>query len=1037
MQKKSFINARLLMLSLLISGGGAAYAIPTPPDLAANEAPEQSVSIQKQQKVTGTVKDENGEPVIGASVVVKGTTNGTITDADGNFTLPVQGTQTIQITYLGYQAKEIKARGGMSVNVIMEPDNRTLDDVVVTAFGIKREEKALGYAVQKVKGDELATVKSVDLGTSLTGKIAGLNVQNSTEFSDAPTILVRGESPLIVLDGVPYSNISLRDINADDIESIDVLKGATASALYGARGGSGVINITTKKGGKEGLDITVNSSTMFNAGYLAIPEAQHDYSSGTGGHYDSNDYVWGDKLDIGRTAKQYNPKTYQWEESELTSKGKNNFRNFLQQGLVTNNNISLGWRGKNGGVRTSLNHIYNRGQYPNEDMQKIIYTLNGNMKVGKLTLEGGAVWNKRFYSNNRGAGYGGGGYIYNLIVWTGTNYDVRDYRNYWVEGLENQKQNWLYKGYYDNPYFLAYECTRSNDYDKLNTYAYAKYEFTPWLNLSTRTGVDFYANRTVTKNPIGAINTGNKNGYYGVTKGTGFSVNNDVILAANKKVGDFDLDGMFGSTIYYYYDDSMSASTSNGLSIPGYYSLKASKDPVSASSSYKSKRVNSLWGRFSMAWRNTVYLDVTGRNDWSSTLPAETRSYFYPSVSGSVIMSEFLHLPQPLTFWKLRGSWTVTKYDLSIFETQQAYSVSTNVWNKMNTASYPTSLRSSTLKPTTKRAYEIGTQVNLWDNRVRLDLAYYNTLKYNNTRNATVSSASGFSNTLINYGEKQERRGVEVTAGVDILKKKDWQWTVNVNWALDRYYYNTVDPVYSTQNQWVQQGKRWDWVADTDWERDPDGNLILYNGLPKRSQYKSFVGYEYPDWIWGFNTQLRYKNWTLNLALDGRVGGTAYNMTEQAMWNSGSHPKSVTKERYEEVVNGNKTFVAKGVKIVSGSVKYDVNGKILEDTRVFAPNDVVVSYQDFIQKYEPWCGSEAFQNYRSTTFLKVREISLTYDLPKKICAWAHMKSASVSFIGQNMLLWAKDFKYADPDVASDDLSSPSQRFLGFNVKVSF
>lgn len=1037
MQKKSFINARLLMLSLLISGGGAAYAIPTPPDLAANEAPEQSVSIQKQQKVTGTVKDENGEPVIGASVVVKGTTTGTITDADGNFTLPVQGTQTIQITYLGYQAKEIKARGGMSVNVIMEPDNRTLDDVVVTAFGIKREEKALGYAVQKVKGDELATVKSVDLGTSLTGKVAGLNVQNSTEFSDAPTILVRGESPLIVLDGVPYSNISLRDINADDIESIDVLKGATASALYGARGGSGVINITTKKGGKEGLDITVNSSTMFNAGYLAIPEAQHDYSSGTGGHYDSNDYVWGDKLDIGRTAKQYNPKTYQWEESELTSKGKNNFRNFLQQGLVTNNNISLGWRGKNGGVRTSLNHIYNRGQYPNEDMQKIIYTLNGNMKVGKLTLEGGAVWNKRFYSNNRGAGYGGGGYIYNLIVWTGTNYDVRDYRNYWVEGLENQKQNWLYKGYYDNPYFLAYECTRSNDYDKLNTYAYAKYEFTPWLNLSTRTGVDFYANRTVTKNPIGAINTGNKNGYYGVTKGTGFSVNNDVILAANKKVGDFDLDGMFGSTIYYYYDDSMSASTSNGLSIPGYYSLKASKDPVSASSSYKSKRVNSLWGRFSVAWRNTVYLDVTGRNDWSSTLPAETRSYFYPSVSGSVIMSEFLHLPQPLTFWKLRGSWTVTKYDLSIFETQQAYDVSTNVWNKMNTATYPTSLRSSTLKPTTKRAYEIGTQVNLWDNRVRLDMAYYNTLKYNNTRNATVSSASGFSNTLINYGEKQERRGVEVTAGVDILKKKDWQWTVNVNWALDRYYYNTVDPVYSTQNQWVQQGKRWDWVADTDWERDPDGNLILYNGLPKRSQYKSFVGYEYPDWIWGFNTQLRYKNWTLNLALDGRVGGTAYNMTEQAMWNSGSHPKSVTKERYEEVVNGNKTFVAKGVKIVSGSVKYDVNGKILEDTRVFAPNDVVVSYQDFIQKYEPWCGNEAFQNYRSTTFLKVREISLTYDLPKKICAWAHMKSASVSFIGQNMLLWAKDFKYADPDVASDDLSSPSQRFLGFNVKVSF
>ena len=994
---------------------------------------------KKKQTVKGCIKDENGDPIIGASILVKGTTTGTITDADGRYSLDVPSGSTIQISYLGYQTKEVKAQGGSDMTVFMDVDNKTLDDVVVTAFGIKREEKALGYAVQKVKGDELATVKSVDLGTSLTGKVAGLNVQNSTEFNDAPSVLIRGENPLIVLDGVPYSNISLRDINADDVESIDVLKGATASALYGARGGSGVITITTKKGSKEGLDITVNSSTMFNAGYLAIPEAQHDYSSGSGGHYDSVDYVWGDKLDIGRKASQYNPKTYQWEETELVSKGKNNFRNFLQQGFVTNNNISLGWRGKNGGVRTSLNHVFNRGQYPNEDMHKIIYTLSGNAKIGKLSLEGGAVWNKRFYNNDRGSGYSGGGYIYNIIVWTGSNYDIRDYRNYWVEGKENQKQNWLYNYYYDNPYFLAYECTRSNDYDKLNTYAYAKYELLPWLNISTRTGVDFYASRTETKNPIGQIHGyyGNVKGYYGVSKATGFSVNNDVILAADKKLGDFDIDGMLGSTIYYYNNDDVSANTNNGLSVPGYYSLKASVDPVSASSSYKSKRVNSLWGRLSVAWRNTVYLDVTGRNDWSSTLPADTRSYFYPSVSGSVIMSEFLHLPQPFTFWKLRGSWTVTKYDLDIFETQQAYSVSSNVWNKMNTATYPSSLRASTLKPTTKRAYEIGTQFNVWNNRIRFDLAYYNTLKYNNTRKATVSAASGFTSTLINYGEKQERRGFEIAVGADVIKKKDLNWTVNLNWASDRYYYNTIDPVYSTQNQWVQNGKRWDWVADLDWDRDPDGNMILYNGLPQRSKYKKLAGYANPDWIWGINTQLRYKNWTLNLAVDGRVGGLAYNKTEQAMWNSGSHPKSATPERYEEVVNGNKTFVAKGVKIVSGSVKYDVDGNILEDTRVFAPNDVVVSYQNFIQRYEPWCGAAAFQNYRSTTFFKIRELSLTYDVPKKICAWARMKSASVSFIGQNMLLWAKEFKYADPDVSSDDLSSPSQRFLGFNIKVQF
>lgn len=999
----------------------------------------QNISLQQQvKKISGKVVDAKGEAIIGANVVEKGTANGTITDMDGKFTLSVPANSTISVSYIGYNQKDIPVAKNNYFNISLQENSQDLGEVVVTAFGIKREEKALGYAVQKVKGEDLAKVKTVDIATSLTGKVAGLNVQNSTEFNTAPSVLVRGESPLIVVDGVPYSNISLRDISSDDVETIDVLKGATASALYGARGGSGVIMVTTKKGSQsEGLDISINSSTMFNSGYLAIPEAQSAYSSGTGGKYDSYDYVWGDKLDIGHTAVQYNPYTYEWEEMPLVSKGKNNFRNFLEQGLSTNNNISLAWRGKNGGFRTSLNHVFSKGQYPNEKLNKITYSIAGNAKVGKLSLEGGAIWNKRTYTNDRGAGYGGGGYIYNLIVWTGADYDVREYRDYWVKGQEGSKQNWRYSGYYDNPYFLAYECTNQNDYDKLNTYAYAKYDILPWLNFSTRTGVDFYASRTQRKNPIGTINAGNKNGYFSISKSTGFSVNSDFILAANHTFGDFNIDGLLGGTIYYYYDDSLSSSTSNGLSIPGYYSLNASNDPVSASSSYKSKRVNSVYGKLSLAWKNLLYIDATGRNDWSSTLPAETRSYFYPSVSASLILSEFIDMPKPFTFWKLRGSWTVTKSDLSIFDTQQAYSVSTNVWNKLNTASYPTSLRSATLKPVTSRSYEIGTAFNVWNNRVRFDVAYYSKLKYNLTRNATISAASGYTNTLLNYDEEQLRRGVEFTIGADIIKSKDWNWTVNVNWARDRYFYHKVDPVYSTQNQWVKSGKRWDWISARDWERDPDGNMILYNGLPRKSSYQSFAGYEYPDWIWGLNTQLSYKNWALNVSIDGRVGGTAYNKTEQAMWNSGSHPKSDTQWRYDEVVNGKITYVAPGVKIVSGSVEYDTDGNIVNDTRVFAPNDVAVSYQSYIQTYEPWCGNAAFQNYRSTTFFKIRELSLTYTLPKKVCSAVKLKGASISFIGQNMLLWAKEFKYADPDINEDDLNSPSQRFLGFNIKADF
>ena len=998
-------------------------------------AKTRQVEQNQGRDINGVVTDKNGEPIIGANVIVKGTSIGVTTDVDGQFHLKgVSKGSVLQISYIGFTTQEITVGLKNDFRVVLTEDTEMLGEVVVTALGIKREEKALGYAVQKVKGDALSTVKAVDVGTALTGKVAGLNVKNSTEFNSAPTIEIRGESPLIVIDGVPYGNINMRDINSDDIESLDVLKGATASALYGARGGNGVIMITTKKANKEGLDISINSSTMFNAGYLAIPEAQHSYSSGTGGKYDSKDYVWGDKLDIGRTAVQYNPFTYQWEEQPLVSKGKDNFRNFLEQGFSTNNNISIAWKGKNGGFRTSLNHVYNKGQYPNQQMQKIIYTLSGNATIGNLSVEAGAIWNKRFYSNDRGAGYGGGGY---LIVWTGADYDIRDYRNYWVQGKEHEQQNWRYTAFYDNPYMLAYECTRQNDYDKLNTYVYAKYDFFPWLNLSTRTGVDFYADRYESKNPIGTYNVGNKNGAYSVSKNTGFSLNSDVILAANHKFGDFTVDGILGASTYYYFDDGVTASTSNGLSVPGFYSLQASRDPVSASSSYSSKQLNSVYAKLSASWRSLLFVDVTGRNDWSSTLPAETRSYFYPSVSGSLIMSEFIKLPKPFTFWKLRGSWTITKSDPAVFDIQQAYEVSTNVWNKLNSATYPTMMRSNVLKPKTARSYEIGTAFNVWDNRIRFDVAYYNKLQYNLTREATISSASGFSNTLLNYDEQWERKGVEVSVGADIIQTKDWHWTVNLNWARDRWFYKQIDDVYSTQNEWVQPGLRWDWLAGYDWERDPDGNIILYNGLPKTSDYKSFLGYEYPDWIWGVNSTLSYKNWSMSISFDGRVGGTRYNKTEQAMWNAGSHPDSDTPERYEEVVNGNITFVAPGVKIVSGEVKYDTDGNIISDTRVFAPNDVPVSYQSFIQTYQPWCGNGVFQNYRSMTFLKIRELSLTYGVPKSACDWLHIKGASVSFIGQNLLLWAKEFKYADPDVDGDDLNSPSQRFLGFNVKIDF
>ena len=752
------------------------------------------VAPQHERKIEGKIVDAKGEPIIGANIIEKGTTNGVISDLDGNFYLNVAPDATLVISYIGYASQELKTQNKTSFHIILREDSETLNEVVVTALGIKREEKALGYAVQKVGGDKMNTVKSVDVGTALTGKIAGLNVQNSTEFNEAPSILLRGESPLLVVDGVPYNNLSLRDIASDDIESVDVLKGATASALYGSRGGAGAIMVTTKKGKEEGLNIDINSSTMFESGFLKLPEVQTSYSAGAYGKYNANELLWGDELDIGRMAVQYDPNTYEWREMPLVSKGKNNFKNFLEFSFVTNNNVSVTQKGKYGSFRTSLTHVYNKGQYPNTKLNKMTYTVGGNMKFKNLSVDGGLTYNKRFYPNDFGTGYGAGGYIYNLLVWNGSDLDIRDYRNYWVKGKENERQNWPNTLWYDNPYFIANEIIHSSDYDIVNGYLSANYSIKPWLKLSLRSGLDMYSNREKWRNSIGAAGGWDRNGYYAEKRSGGYSINNDFLLTADHKFGDISLDGFIGGTIYFYQDDYLQNETQNGLTVPGYYSLYGSVDPIKMESSLGKKQVNSLYGKISASWKSTLFLDVTGRKDWSSTLPSETRSYFYPSVSGSVVLSEFISMPSWIDFWKLRGSWTQTKSDLSIYDTNKAYTIENNRWNGLNGATFPTKIRGTLINPSSTRSFEIGTALHLLKNKLSMDIAYYQKLFYNLTTDAQISDACGFHSTLINIDEEHTRKGVEISLNANIYKDKDWDWNATFNWALDRYYYSKIDP---------------------------------------------------------------------------------------------------------------------------------------------------------------------------------------------------------------------------------------------------
>lgn len=992
-------------------------------------------SRQKAGKVTGRVLDAKGEPIIGATIVEKGTTNnGTITDFDGNFTLNLSNSGIIEISYIGYKSQSVKPKLNENIIITLKEDTEVLEEVVVTALGIKREEKALGYSVQKVGGDKLNNVKTVDFATNLTGKVAGLNVSNSTEFNEAPSLSLRGESPLLVIDGIPYANLSLRDIASDDIESVDVLKGATASALYGARGGSGAIMITTKRGSKEGLDIQVNSSTMFNAGYLKLPEVQTSYSTGQAGKYLAGSYVWGDKLDIGREALQYNPFTYEWEMQPLVSKGKDNLKNFQELSFVTNNNVSITQKGKYGSFRTSLTHVYNKGQWPNEKLNKLTYTVSGNMKWKKFSSDAGITYNKRFYPNMGGTGYGGSGYLYNLLVWSGTDFDIRDYKNYWIK--EGELSNWMDRTWYENPYLIANEITSSNDYNVLNGFVNANYEFTSWLKLTFRSGADYYSSKSEYKTPIGTpAGWGSKKGYYQVSNSNGFSINNDLLLMADKKFGDFSIDGFFGGTIYYYYNNSMSGSTKNGIIMPGYYSLNASVEPATASKSFSQKQVNSLYGKLAASWKSTVFVEATGRNDWSSTLPSETRSYFYPSLSGSVVMSEFVPMPSWMSFWKIRGSWTKTKKDVDVYSTNRVYSITTNVWDNMTASYNPRALQNSLLNPSASRSYELGTSVNFLDNRLRVDLTYYNKLNYNNVRDAGLSPTTGYTSTRLNYDETTVRKGWELTVSGDIIKNKDLTWSALFNWARDRYYYGDIDEVYSTQKPWVAKGERWDWISAYDYQRDENG-AIIHNesGLPLINPYESLIGYTSPDWIWGLSTSIKWKNFSIDLSFDGKVGGLAFSTTDQALWNSGAHIDSDNQYRYEEVVNGNKTFIGEGVKLVSGSAEWDSYGNVLKDDRVFAPNDIVVSYETYQTRMNPWVGEVRTQNILDKTFLKLRNISISYSFPKTICDKIKMKDFTLGLVGQNLFIWTKEFRFSDPDKGSENMNTPSTRYVGFNFK---
>ncbi len=992
------------------------------------------------QEVTGIVRDEGGNPLPGVTIQEKGTTNGTISNNDGAFRITVSGPSSVlTFSFIGFISQDIQVGNQTVIELILSQDNKLLTELVVTALGVKREEKSLGYSVQKVDGELLNTVKGVDIGTSMTGRVAGLWVKNSTEFNQAPQLSLRGETPLLVIDGVPYGNMSLKSINQDDIESIDILKGPTASALYGSRGGSGAIIVTTKRGaGTKGLTVTVNSNNMFHAGFLMLPKVQTSYSAGLGSTYSPTDYIWGAKLDHGVMANQWNPYTKQMEMAELRSLGKNNFQDFLVPGIISNNNVSVSQSSDVGNFRVSLSHIYHKGQYPNLRSNNTIFSVSGEMKVGeRFNLSSQVGYNRFSAPQITGAGYNAQGYFYNILMWMGPEYDLSAYKdNYWL--VKDQMQNWHYNAWYDNPYLIAYEKLHGLYENKMNAYLTATYKLFEGAKFLVRPGFDLYQVDETKRNPPGILSTRGWDpaGLYSINKASGWSFNGDAFFTYEKSLGKLGIDELAGGTIYKYQNNNLYSSTRSGLIVPGYYSLNNSVERPNVSVGHSEKQVNSLLGKISLAWDDAIFVDVTGRNDWSSTMPSNARSYFYPSVGASVVLSEYLKsLPDWFDFWKIRGSWTVSKNDLGVYATNPTFSTSLGAWGSINTAAYPTSITDAqNVVAETNRTWEIGTAAYFLRKKLKLDVAYFNKFNYNIQTRASISTASGFYSTLINIDQTYLRKGLEITLDANLVKNSDWQWDAVANYSFNHRYFKDLDPVYSPNNAWTKKGGRTDVYTDPIWLRDPQGRLIhLANGLPQASTYSYLHGYTDPKFVWGLANSVRYKNLTLNVAMDGRVGGVLFNRSSFKMWDTGAHPDSDNEWRYDEVVNKNISYVGEGVVVTAGSVTFDSFGNITSDTREYAPNTTKVSYETYARRY-----GDGTRGITNATFLKVREISLGYQVPNKVAKFLGARSATVSFTGQNVFLWTKAFRFADPDKADDgELTSPSVRYVGGNIQLNF
>ncbi|WP_443946752.1 SusC/RagA family TonB-linked outer membrane protein [Pedobacter sp. AW1-32] len=1010
--------------------------------------------------IKGHVADNQKLGIPGVSVLIKASNTGTITNQNGDFSIKADNGDVLLFSSIGYAVKEVVVTDADNYAVELTENANALSEVVVTALGIKKEKAKLGYAVQEVQGESLVKAREPNIINSLTGRVAGLNIQNSTDLFQDPGISLRGRKPLIVIDGIPDQSADLYKINADDIESLSILKGAGASALYGSIGQNGAIMITTKRGKGKDLSIDYNTSTQVQPSFIRIPEVQTEYGAGfkgkytyvdgSGGGAEGSGWIWGPKLDqpdpttpsgFFETPQFNSPvdaATGKLVPLPFVSRGKNNVKDFFQTGIISSNNISITQSSEKGAFRASASHIYQRGIVPNTDLNNSSLSISGNYKLSEsFSVDARLNYNRQFTENFPETGYGPTNYLYNLVLWTGADVSVEDLRNYWVPGKEGIQQRNYNNSYYNNPYFQAYEYLRG--YNKDNTFGSLNlnYKISPALNIQFRNGINSYGLNRTYKEPKSYIGYGNKSrGQYTVSTGNYFDLASDLIADYNHTFTDkIKLHAQLGGSNYYRSNKYGSTNT-DGLTIPGFYNLSNSANPIQGTNFVEERRTSSVYGVVDLEFLNGIYLSATGRNDIISTLPTANNSFFYPSLSSSVVVSQLTKLPNWISYLKARGSWSrVSSATLNDNDYTYSYLPSFNkgtIWNNIPSLTFGDALLNSNLNPQTSDSWEIGLDTRFLKNRLSIEATYYQTRDFNNIVSIPVSITTAYNSQLAN-GNVYQRRGIELVVSGTPIKSTNFEWNVSANFSQYRRYLKEIYGGAETLN-FLRVGDRMDRIFTSVYQTSNQGQIIYgSNGFPLNDTFSRYIGNQDPDWTYGIENTFNFKSFSLKFLVDGRIGGMMYSTTNQKMWWGGTNPGTLNQYRVD-ANNGLSTFIGDGVVVVSGQATYDPNGNIVSDTRVYAPNAKAVNYIDYMTNTSN--GAYNNYNYFSQTFLKLREVTIGWTVPNRLLSKSFVKGINVSLVGRNLLLFSK-MPNVDPDPAVDNLQTPSTRSFGFNANIKF